>query len=259
MEHAAEREHEGDRDRRQNNLRELRRERHPGEQRDHGQEYRIERRQRICLAVDVVPRDVERPVPPVGGREHQRAIEVPVRILPLEARRSYREEQVEESKAESCRDDSRERQVRSAQRRPSLRRSFIGGTLHWLIKYTGCAHANGRPHPCHAAGRSRAADHGLRRRSPANVITSRYGPIERPALPRILATRVAPLAHYIEPRAYAWRPVAIPYVGGDPITYLQFAREMRAFYQGHVREPLFLVITRAGLWFLDGQDVGISF
>jgi len=92
-----------------------------------------------------------------------------------------------------------------------------------------------------------------------NVITSRYGPIQRPAWARVLAERVAPLARHMEPGIYAWAPDATPYVGGDPITYLQFAREMRSFYQGHVREPVFLVITRACLWLLDNQDVGISF
>ena len=92
-----------------------------------------------------------------------------------------------------------------------------------------------------------------------NVITSRYGPIERPAWARLLAQRIAPVARHLQPRPYAWWPVATPYVGGDPITYLKFAREMRSFYQGHVREPIFLVATRVGLWLLDGQDVGISF
>jgi hypothetical protein len=92
-----------------------------------------------------------------------------------------------------------------------------------------------------------------------NVITSRYGPIERPGWARVLTERVAPLARYVEPQFYAWAPVPNPYVGGDPITYLKFARELRSFYQGHVREPLFLIITRAALWLLDGQDVGISF
>jgi 4-amino-4-deoxy-L-arabinose transferase-like glycosyltransferase len=92
-----------------------------------------------------------------------------------------------------------------------------------------------------------------------NVITSRYGPIERPAWARVLADRIAPLARHLEPGMYAWPPVAVPYVGGDPITYLRFAREMRSFYQAHVREPVFLVITRACLWLLDNQDVGISF
>jgi hypothetical protein len=92
-----------------------------------------------------------------------------------------------------------------------------------------------------------------------NVIASRYGPIERPAWARVLGDHVAPLARHVEPTIYAWPPVADPYIGGDPITYLRFAREMRSFYQGHVREPVFLVITRAGLWLLDNQDMGISF
>lgn len=92
-----------------------------------------------------------------------------------------------------------------------------------------------------------------------NVITSRYGPIERPAWARVLTKHMAPLAPYVEPRFYVWRPVATPYVGGDPVNYIRFAREMRSFYQGHVREPIFLVVTRAGLWLLGNQDVGISF
>jgi hypothetical protein len=49
-----------------------------------------------------------------------------------------------------------------------------------------------------------------------------------------------------------------PYVGGDPINYLRYAREMTAFYQPHVREPVFLELTRFGLWTMDGQDAGIS-
>jgi 4-amino-4-deoxy-L-arabinose transferase-like glycosyltransferase len=92
-----------------------------------------------------------------------------------------------------------------------------------------------------------------------NVITSRYGPIQRPAWARVLGDRVAPIARHLEPGMYAWPAEEHPYVGGDPITYLKFAREMRSFYQAHVREPVFLAITRASLWLLDGQDVGISF
>ena len=33
---------------------------------------------------------------------------------------------------------------------------------------------------------------------------------------------------------------------------------MRSFYQGHVREPVFVAMTRAGLWSLDDQDRGVS-
>jgi len=49
-----------------------------------------------------------------------------------------------------------------------------------------------------------------------------------------------------------------PYVGGDPINYLAYARQMESFYQAHVREPVFLASTRAALWLLDGQDAGVS-
>ena len=50
-----------------------------------------------------------------------------------------------------------------------------------------------------------------------------------------------------------------PYTGGDPINYLRFAREMRTFYQPHVREPLFLAWTKGFLWLLSDQDIAISF
>ena len=49
-----------------------------------------------------------------------------------------------------------------------------------------------------------------------------------------------------------------PYVGGDPINYLKFAREMRNFYAAHVREPMFPAVTRIGLMFTGDADVGIS-
>src|SRR4029453_12987382 len=50
-----------------------------------------------------------------------------------------------------------------------------------------------------------------------------------------------------------------PYVGGDPINYIKYAREMRSFYQAHVREPVFLAVTRAYLWLLANEDVAVSF
>ena len=92
-----------------------------------------------------------------------------------------------------------------------------------------------------------------------HALTDRYGTLERPAWARVLTRRVAPLARYVEPRPYSWARVPVPYVGGDPASYLKFAREMRSFYQAHVREPVFLAITRGWLWLLDNRDVGISF
>lgn len=92
-----------------------------------------------------------------------------------------------------------------------------------------------------------------------NVIESRYGPIARPAWARVLTAKAAAAARHLEPGMYAWPPDPNPYVGGDPIGYLKFAREMRSFYQGHVREPVFLAWTHLWLWLLGNQDVGISF
>ena len=48
-------------------------------------------------------------------------------------------------------------------------------------------------------------------------------------------------------------PAAILY------SYLKYAREMRSFYQAHVREPVFLATTRMFLAFTGDQDVGVSF
>ena len=92
-----------------------------------------------------------------------------------------------------------------------------------------------------------------------NVITCRYGPLDHPGWARVLTTRVSPLARYVEPGIYAWPQVANPYVGGDPINYLRFGREMQSFYQAHVREPVFPAITRVFLILLDNQDVAVSF
>ncbi|PYR55809.1 MAG: hypothetical protein DMF85_18515, partial [Acidobacteria bacterium] len=69
----------------------------------------------------------------------------------------------------------------------------------------------------------------------------------------------APLATHVRPASFQWARVPNPYAGGDPISYLRFAREMKSFYQAHVREPMFLALTRAWLWLTADQDVGISF
>src|SRR5438105_12441810 len=78
-------------------------------------------------------------------------------------------------------------------------------------------------------------------------IAARYGPFDHPAWLRVIATRVAPLAAHVRPASFQWARVPKPYAGGDPISYLRFAREMTSFYQAHVREPLFLALTRGWL------------
>ena len=69
---------------------------------------------------------------------------------------------------------------------------------------------------------------------------------------------MAPLVPAIRPSRVNWYRDPNPYVGGDPITYIEYGRQMTSFYQPHVREPVFLAMTCVGLWALDDQDYGVS-
>ena len=93
----------------------------------------------------------------------------------------------------------------------------------------------------------------------AEVFVDRYGTVDHPWWARVLTTDLAPLARHLHPAVYRWPHVDSPYVGGDPINYIKYAREMRSFYQAHVREPVFLAVTRMYLWLLADQDVAVSF
>ena len=70
-----------------------------------------------------------------------------------------------------------------------------------------------------------------------------YGPYEQPQWLAAMQPAVGAAASTITPD-WPWRRDATPYVGGDPINYLKFAREMRNFYAAHVREPMFPAVTR---------------
>ena len=86
----------------------------------------------------------------------------------------------------------------------------------------------------------------------------KYGTLDHPAWARIATRNIAPLVPAIRPQSVHWTHEPNPYVGGDPITYIQYGREMESFYQPHVREPVFLAMVHAGLWALDDQDFGVS-
>ena len=86
----------------------------------------------------------------------------------------------------------------------------------------------------------------------------KYGAIDHPSWARIATRNIAPLVPAIRPQSVHWTHEPNPYVGGDPITYIQYGREMQSFYQPHVREPVFLAMVHAGLWALDDQDFGVS-
>jgi hypothetical protein len=92
-----------------------------------------------------------------------------------------------------------------------------------------------------------------------DAFVQKYGALDHPAWARILTHDVVPIVTPIRPESFSWRRVGQPYAGGDPINYIRFAREMTGFYQAHVREPVFLALTRAWLWALEGQDAAVSF
>jgi len=92
-----------------------------------------------------------------------------------------------------------------------------------------------------------------------DVFVQRYGTVDRPLWAKVLTHDLVPLVAQLHPSEYRWHRVDHPYVGGDPINYIKYAREMRSFYQPHVREPVFLALTRTYLWLLANQDVAVSF
>ena len=91
-----------------------------------------------------------------------------------------------------------------------------------------------------------------------DAFTQQYGALNHPQWARFVTQDVAALAPSLRPSSVGWSFEPRPYVGGDPYSYLKYAREMSSFYQPHVREPLFLATVRACLWALDGQDAAVS-
>ena len=92
-----------------------------------------------------------------------------------------------------------------------------------------------------------------------DVFVQRYGTLDHPLWAKVVTQDLVPLASRLHPSRYRWYHIDRPYLGGDPINYLRFAREMRGFYQAHVREPIFLALTRLFLWLLSDQDAAVSF
>jgi hypothetical protein len=92
-----------------------------------------------------------------------------------------------------------------------------------------------------------------------DALVERYGTVDHPGWAHVLTRGATRWAAPMKPAAHQWRRIPQPYVGGDPINYLRYAREMRTFYQPHVREPVFLAWTRGFLWLLSDQDIALSF
>jgi Dolichyl-phosphate-mannose-protein mannosyltransferase len=91
----------------------------------------------------------------------------------------------------------------------------------------------------------------------AEVLVARYGPLP-PGVASTIVQTLAAAGHSLRPRSIVWQRDPTPYVGGDPINYLKYAREMQSFYQAHVREPVYLALVRSQLWLLNDDDVAVS-
>lgn len=93
-----------------------------------------------------------------------------------------------------------------------------------------------------------------------DAVMVRYGPFDRPAwLTETEAHTRDRIEGWLRPHSFSWAKIPVPYVGGDPIGYLQFGREMTSFYAAHVREPVFPAAVHLWLRLVDDQDVAVSF
>jgi hypothetical protein len=92
-----------------------------------------------------------------------------------------------------------------------------------------------------------------------DALVQKYGTLDHPRWAAAVTRGAAAIAPQMRPFPGGWPREPRPYEGGDPLNYLRFAREMQSFYQAHVREPVFLALTRVWLWLLGDQDVAVSF
>jgi hypothetical protein len=92
-----------------------------------------------------------------------------------------------------------------------------------------------------------------------DAVSSKYGWLGQPAWALRLEAALLPAVRSARPAQVPWERVESGYAGGDPVNYLKYAREMRDFYQAHVREPVFLALTRGMLRVTGNRDIAVSY
>ena len=92
-----------------------------------------------------------------------------------------------------------------------------------------------------------------------HALSDMYGPLNEPGWAQRLDFAAHELAVRLAPDSLRFPQQDEPYVGSDAFNYIKYAREMTSFSQAHVREPVFLAVTRMWLWALDGRDIAVSF
>ena len=92
----------------------------------------------------------------------------------------------------------------------------------------------------------------------ADVLVTRLGPTGDTGVAGFVERIAAPVGARLRPRSVVWTFDPTPYTG-DPINYIRFAREMQGFYQPHVREPMFLALTRGFFHLVNNRDIAVSY
>ena len=77
-------------------------------------------------------------------------------------------------------------------------------------------------------------------------------------LPGPISQSLYAVGHAWRPDSWIWEKELTPYVGGDPVRYIEFARQMPGFFDAHVREPVFVAWGRLFIVDLGVGDFGIS-
>src|SRR5262245_51560204 len=92
----------------------------------------------------------------------------------------------------------------------------------------------------------------------ADVLVSRLGATGDSGVAALVERVAAPIGARLRPQSVSWKYDPSPYTG-DPVNYIRFAREMQGFYQPHVREPMFLALTRGFQRLLNDRDIAVSY
>jgi 4-amino-4-deoxy-L-arabinose transferase-like glycosyltransferase len=100
-----------------------------------------------------------------------------------------------------------------------------------------------------------------------DALAGRFGHVSQPAWVQALQSGSQTLVGILHPQLTSWQPEPEyphrddrpSHYRSDPYTYLKRAREMGSFYGAHYREPVFPFVVKSYLWFLNGQDVAVSF
>ena len=89
----------------------------------------------------------------------------------------------------------------------------------------------------------------------AEALLEKRGPLDGPQWTQSVQAGVTTAGSRLRPDALGWE--AEPYLSGDPYGDLEYARQMRSFYQASVREPVFVYATRVVQGVIGDQEQAV--